>query len=171
MGQKISILSFEWKCVKVVPNNIFIHISDCVTVNISKDVHEKLYFPYKSEQNCSHFQPNGLQDANQQQKPIQNHHLFADKRSHWRNFFSNVIPKTLTLIFSKWVFQLSNFKMLLTHRRIELLGQFFWMLVITSTAGYYQYLEIDFSDFVYDFSDRITNSFFLKVFEMIFSIF
>ncbi len=32
----------------------------------------------------------------------------------------------------------------------------FWLESLTSTMEYYRYLEIDFSDFVYVFSDRIT---------------
>ncbi len=81
---KISILSFEWKCVEVVLNSVFVKVSDyflkfrlcysqiypemCMKNLLCR--YAPLHFPYKSKQNCSLFQPSGLQDANQHQKSI-----------------------------------------------------------------------------------------------------
>ncbi len=56
LGRKISILRFKWKYVKVVPNNIFVKVSDyCVKLrlcNSKKNLfcrNAPLYFPYQSK--------------------------------------------------------------------------------------------------------------------------
>ncbi len=98
-----------------------------------------------------HFRPNGLQDADQYQKPIYNHIYLPINVYKGVNFFEPRFSQNE-------VFQLSNFKMIQPAVELSFWNDFFFqMLVLTSTVGYYWYLEIDFTHFVYDFSDRIIN--------------
>ncbi len=74
---------------------------------------------------------------------------------HKGAIFFNVATKTLFLIFSKWAFSTFKLQNSINDHKIEILGSFFFKKnVCTFIMEYYRYLEIDFSDFVYIFSDH-----------------
>ncbi len=127
---KILILSFEQKCVKVVLNNIFVYVLD-------KFVKFRLVWQicFVGTLLCTFL-------ANQSKTVVISSQISFRMLISIKNrsttiiyslikvhkgviLFSNVAPKTLTLIFSKWAFSAFKLQNAITCCRIELLGQFF----------------------------------------------
>ncbi len=114
-----------------VPNNIFVQVSNkfvefrsCYSQIYPKMSLKNLYFLYKSEQNCSYFQPKGLMliSIKTQFRTI----IYSPINLHTGvNFFFWSL-KNFKLEFLKTSFQLSNFKMLQLAVELSFWKDFFF---------------------------------------------